>query len=789
MTSPISPRESQPSSSLQVGGEIPSSTNAARDIALERLNNSLVGENHLLPKSIKATPSGRAWLAIKNFFNRRFSPITDQAKKESKEIKSLIGEVEQVLRKESELNRENAKTEKLLARGFPDEQSTSSSAEYSNQFNDLLNRAKVQLRDLKEQEATALLLAEKHTAFDDLPEQIKKLEKQVDSLEAKKEVLAKLNELELAMKGYYPDEKWNHFMVVKQARGELVKTLREVCLDNSALKDEGNVKHYLSKNTWYAEDVHQLIKSHFPGLKNRMERLLDGSIRLQNNRIEKLDQRVENLKSLFEKYNSNLTRIFSLERSIQDNSLIGRIYRIFHSKRKLRKQIQQIQAEQQNIYKEIKRKGGNFQTTELQWIEAMGKYRSDLIDLRRNIEAIRDAIPFLDVKHHITTQMHTLQQHLEIYHHFFEENTNNTLIDMKTIEMEKIKENAIQTITTDIQELAVLLPLGIEKPGELPSNFAKMDYLNKLKTLITVSFPAFSALQLQKDIVFRLIDRLSLQEKLTEAMRKREKDESEGDESKLDQVVAKLVTEGKLDPAILKEGEEVEENAPPRPNLLIDPEILPSEETLIEGAKEAPIPPVIIPKEETRKDESVIPDAPPLTSTEAIIAPPLTAPENPIPPAPPLEGYGSEEAIAGSSTTVVSPSPELLETLRGTRPEVRLLDRLKRVKLTKSKPSSATPVVEVRDAMLEQIRARKPLRKVEIEEKPVNPLKYLTEAIKSNKVEATRMGLRFKDISDTEKQKLQQLWDDLTPEKRIPLWNIHTSTEDSANTPDDDDWN
>src|SRR5205085_10871793 len=120
---------------------------------------------------------------------------------------------------------------------------------------ELLKKTQEHLQNLNDEESTAQELAEKHTTFDDLPGRIQKLEENVHYLEARIEVLQKILDLEVVMKDYETEKKWDQFINIRDQRKELGQTLRDLIEQNPSLQGEIEAQAYLEKPRLNAADI------------------------------------------------------------------------------------------------------------------------------------------------------------------------------------------------------------------------------------------------------------------------------------------------------------------------------------------------------------------------------------------------------------------------------------------------------------------------------------------------------------------------------------------------------
>lgn len=566
-------------------------------------------------RSIAPAASGGAWNSIKTFFNRRFSKITETEKNQAHKINMLIGKVEQDFDELSRLAKKTVNEEKKFYRTPSNEQSVKVNSDYLMEARTILIHARDDLNKLKTEENIALQLAEEHSTFDALPEQIKSLEKKVHLLEAQVVILEKLVDLEIAMKDYHPNEDWDQFIAVEDKKIELMHILKKLCQENPVLKEDAEIqKYYLKKERWDAIEMRELITSRFPGLNKQAERLLNHSIDIQAKRIANMNKKVETLEPLFAQYHSHSKKINNLEYFIHNDSLGARISKTFHifQKRKnLKEEVLQLKAEQAAIYNKIT-SHAIFNLTELDWLAEIGKFNPKNIGLRRDIENVIQELVQLNLRHKISVQVTELHEHLELYH----KHTRPNAKDIKFINLETLKKTIIEDIlklSGDVQNWHFRA-----RARDLPKNFTKTNVLNQLKAVISVFLPT---LQQRNEKVFLLIEKLGLNKELNQAVLDREFD-----------TIPKLKNVGSSGDIGSPEDVELPKDAG-------SPEdVTPAKETRVEETEDIPLPPSPPPlaplfspsqRIEVEPKENVTP--PPTISSELLSTPQVE--ENPLPPA------------------------------------------------------------------------------------------------------------------------------------------------------------
>jgi len=509
----FSPSGSEPLSTPTSRKEgTPSSQDQVIDVAIEQLK-EITGEGNYSPnlksKSVVAPPLEEGvWDSIVKFFNRRFSEVTEAEQEEAQKINLMIGKVEQEINKMDQLAKQASLKEQALKGKYPSDQSVDVTATYLTKAQLVLVKAKNHLLALKTKEHSAYQLAEDHAAFDALPGHIQRVEENVNYLEAKLEFIQKLFDLEIAIKDYKPQETWDQFVKVRDQRKSLTETFREMIEKNPAFKENPEAQKYLQLKAWSSDDLYQLGKSIFPGLKSQVERLLDSSVEIHDKRIEKLDNQMGTLKPLFSQYNKLSQRINDLENSIYGNTILSKISRLIHGESKLKEKLQKKKIELAVTYKNIN-DNAKFKSTEVDWLNGVVKLQPEKLRLLKDINAMQEGLSYLKVRHSVSIDMNKLHRHLEFFrdhNQVVEESFDSNFIDFK-------KLNAI--LSSDIQNLAKDMQGWQIQQNKLPSKFAKMDILSQLKVQISVSFPA---LEPRVASIFRMIEEKALHEELNQAI-------------------------------------------------------------------------------------------------------------------------------------------------------------------------------------------------------------------------------------------------------------------------------
>lgn len=492
---PISP------SSSGVGHVSPSSSEAAtpvkgspvQDIALEKLKAKDVdGPKNLKSKSV--SPKTKDVGILKKFFNRRFSPITETEQQQAKNIKIQIGHVEQELNKVEVQTRKVDKARQTISEEFPTDESIEMHMNYFDSVPDILEQAKVQLEELIEQEQTANELADEHVSFDDLPVRILELRTKVEHLEAKLELSHALIDVEIAMKDYYLDKSWDNFTKVQDKRAALKEKLQEIFDENDSLTRINDVKQFLGKESWNGSDTYQLIQSAFPSLKGQIERLLNCTLEMNNEKIENLEEKAANLKESISEYHVLSKRINNIEGWLYNDSIFGKIYRIFHSPASLKKRLQQAQNEQQEIYQKIK-DNAHISSDELMWLEKVVQLNPEKASLRKDLQRCAQQLPKIRMMQVMSNGMGKIVNQLQIY-------INADFVDLK-------KHKKI--IVDEMQKLAH----NVRNQIFLPEDLTDVKVLDQVQTVIASSYPR---LRERTKLLFQLIKEAKLRTELNKAV-------------------------------------------------------------------------------------------------------------------------------------------------------------------------------------------------------------------------------------------------------------------------------
>lgn len=751
-----------------VSPEKSSTENVALD-QLKGIPHQEAGRDSAPLKSKSITPpSTSTWSSIKTFFNRRFSTITEPEKKQAQGINLLIGKIEQDVERMSNLARAVATKERKFD-PFPDKQSVEVSSDYLIECDNTLTDARKNLQELKAQESTALQLAEKHSTFDTLPQQIKSLEKSVQYLEVRIAILEKLVDLEITMKNYRSEESWDQFVVTGDKKVELINILKD-CLKSPALKDDPEIQKYLAKQEkWSGADAHELITSQFPGLKKQFERLFHASNIMQTKRITNLDKKIEILKPLFAQYHSYSQSINKLENSIHNESLLGRIYRAFHSSESLEKKVKKLKSEQKEIYQQIS-KNGTFNPAELDWLAELGKTNPENMKLRKDLEAVSQTLTQLKGRYNISVRMTNLQKNLELYQQVRNKPEFPDLLELQT------------TIKMGIQELSENVQNWHVQSSELPKNFTKMDVLNQLKALLSVSFPT---LQYRNERIFQLINKLGLHTELNQVILDRD---IKIPKPLLGTIPTTPKTTQQIPPPF--KGEARANTPPPIPP---PPSPVKEEARVGDETSPAPVSPPPAEKEASVADETPpAPISPPPAEKEDSVAD-ETPPASSLPPSPVQEEAGVPPLAPtfDAPQSPITPS-DLLSELQ---PPPKVDDPFSQIKNgVKLKTPTVTPKEEdVDKPFLSKIKEQDfSLRHVDIKqiEKDKLKVKPVDRLIAEIDAENLKIGQDDKVVlvkeDPTKLARLQKDFDELDTQERLRV-KVHIREKDL--TPEEEDSN
>jgi hypothetical protein len=481
----------------------------AQIIAREALNTSLDKSADLTSKSINVPQQLGFWNLIKIFFNRHFGEIKKEDKNQAEKIGEHIERVKQNIEQILQSIRYATNEERTLAKTFPTKKTIDISEKHLTRAHNQINLVKQHLQALKNNEFIAIDLANKHATYDALPGQISKLEIDVAYLEARVQVTEKLFNIEVAMSDYRNQGTWVQFIKVREKKNALGDTLRNI-LANPNLKTEIGSQKFLAKASW--EGIYQLIKSAFPGLQGKVERLWDGVLVMHKQRIQALDQQAETLKALILQYKGESNRINSLENSLYSDSLMAKISRVVYpGEDNLKKALTKAQDDQIATYKEIK-KAAQFNPEELKWLAQIGRTNSDQQKLSSDLEAIRHEISVLDVRQKMADQMNALLKKLSKY-----SGTHRSHLSVSGLDATKreLIEKEIKTLQSGIQELAQNVKDWQIKTSLLPKEFRNMKILDQLKNVISIYFPILNE---RNQVIFRLIEKTGLHEDLNHAL-------------------------------------------------------------------------------------------------------------------------------------------------------------------------------------------------------------------------------------------------------------------------------
>lgn len=374
-----------------------------KDSAAAKIGKEKVEAPKMEKEKVSKTPPG-AWQAVKNFFNRRFSPISSEKYAEAAKIKGIAARVEDQLNEIVKAVQKAKLAENKISGNTPSDKSVQISEEYLRTANIHLANAKTILLELKSQESEANKLKEAHSAFDDLPESISKLEKTIASYELRNDITEKLLKLEKAQNNYQKDEKWENFEQINQEVKTLFESIKAI-IKNSPLSNDPEIKKLNSEFVNHI-DAGYLIKYAYPTLNTQFNRLFNFNIELFDKRTSNLNNIAQQLKGLTTEYHEKIKLIAYLESAIQDTSVFGRIYRFFHGQEKLERQLEQAKADKINVYKTIA--NSLFSPIDLEWIRTVAKLNPRFNPLKDQIEDIQKGAQKAVLSKNISDQLDNL---------------------------------------------------------------------------------------------------------------------------------------------------------------------------------------------------------------------------------------------------------------------------------------------------------------------------------------------------------------------------------------------
>lgn len=360
------------------------------------------------------TPSPTLWKKIERFFVRHFTSIDQKDKVEALAIKAMASDVEETLTAAAKAAKVASNAQ--LSHSYP----TDASLEIERTFNDavtsgLLDQAIDQLDTLTQQTDIAKKLAEKHATYDSLTSSIQELTKRVNLLESRVLVGKALGEVEVALKNYKENQTWDNFHEVNLAKDKLGIALKGVIAKYPALKDDSTLKKYADKPDLSFKNAYRIINYLYPDMKGHLDRLYDVNLKFSEIRIQDLHGKVETLLPLYSKYKHLSDKIDGLEKSLFDNSILSRIYRVFHRPYTLRIQLEQAKHELKRTFDAIE-KAGHFETGEIAWFRKKSESNDDLESLAHRMERINVSLNFIKLKDPISSRLSDLMQNLSEYH-------------------------------------------------------------------------------------------------------------------------------------------------------------------------------------------------------------------------------------------------------------------------------------------------------------------------------------------------------------------------------------
>lgn len=498
---------SLPAAPAKEGSQPTLEDSRVKDVGIQKLASSETASprEDLGAKSISAErPRTGALQSVVRFFNRRFSPVGIDEQKEADKIKLIIRQLEKDLDESHVLTQKAKLADKKLPDKLPSEQSIQNSFKYISQATESLVTAQKHLQELKTKEGVANELAEKHSSFDSLPQEIRKLENNVHYLEERVEVAQKLLNIEIAMKEYRSDGNWEQFNFILEQRKALNLGLKDLITNSPILKSDSFIQRYVDKPHLTSRDIYEIIQHAFPGLTGQIERLLDYNLEIQKSRVKNLEKKSENLKPLFSKYQDVAKQINKIEKRIADTSIGGQFYRVFNNEEKLKAQLRTAKEELKATYTSIKEQA-IFIPEEIVWLQNFVKVNPEFKELAKNIEQIRNNASYLEIREQTTQQMDKVL-HLLRQYRAGKPKEGEQLNAVKTEYLKQIK-NELQT---DVVTLAVIL-----KSFKNINQDNAQDPITRLKTFIPLIFPA---LEQKTHAIFQLIEKEKLHEELNQAL-------------------------------------------------------------------------------------------------------------------------------------------------------------------------------------------------------------------------------------------------------------------------------
>ena len=417
------------------------------------------------------------------------------------------------------------------------------------------------LSELEMKKNLAEKLADDHSKFGDLPEQIEKLEKKVAFLKANVEIHAQFQQIEAAMKDMPDELKMKDISKVMESGKDLANVLKNLLLDNPGLKDNVEVKKFLDEiplnKNWTGGDIYKCIALNFPGLKNQINRLMNANSEIQNKFIDQIEKKTNESIPYLE-YHSKLSKeIKECKQTMEGKTFGAKFAKFFYeilSKDYLDKKLQHLQENQSVIYAKIKNLSKDLMNKEMDPLISFKKP-----ELGQYIEAFRKITVAFQAEYEI----------------------NNLINELK------LENNDEMILKNGVNNIAQILEKNFEgviaiKKENLPKNFAKLTPKDQFRVLIAYSFPK---LRENNNELFKLIKEKKLEEKLSEILISRihqEKPEiiqnqNIKEEEEIREVLPKDVQESvlALSPSNI-------ENIPPLPNLL-NIENLPPQPTNLEN--------------------------------------------------------------------------------------------------------------------------------------------------------------------------------------------------------------
>lgn len=460
----ISPTSESPTSPLKEQPRLENGS-AAAQLGSEALQQ----ESSKSPSTISKTVSKSRWANYPkiqravNWFEKVFGEnISVEHQQKAQEIQGHISAIKDAVNRAGEISVQETKKESSFADDYPSEKTIAAHKQSLEEMQAQLSTAEKELKGLESLEGNVRDLKQ-YSKYKDLPLYITGARASVKYLRGRVQVAEKLVKIEEKMEAYNHTKEWKDFKQIREARRELATQLREVLQDSS----NPEIQKHLRNPQLTAHDSYVLVKRTYPSLRGYIERLLDFTVEINNERIENLHQQQKDLKSAVATYHKQAEKVATLERYLYDKS-IGSLFGAFiHSllaKKELPTELEEAKAQLRRDYLAMKAKK-DFNREEIQWLTEMATLNSDHIELIHKIGAAEQSFNQARLEEHISHQLTKLERRVGV-----------KSIQKRVLELDKLVSKSIKN-NPNISS------------SQLPEGFAEMDSIAQMRVLIPIAYP------------------------------------------------------------------------------------------------------------------------------------------------------------------------------------------------------------------------------------------------------------------------------------------------------------